>query len=83
MSLYFYSFFLFGQLSQFGTVVKSYQEAHANHDILQEMLAQKAEIINKNGIVLDKIDALSSQKISFSYNEDKRILTDISFEIKK
>ena len=83
MSLYFYSFFLFGQLSQFGTVVKSYQEARANHDILEEMLAQESEPINTDGIIIDHIDRLSAKDVSFGYQADAIIIDHITFDVKK
>jgi len=83
MSLYFYSFFLFGQLSQFGTVVKSYQEARANHDILEEMLAQESEPINTDGIIIDHINRLSAKDVSFGYQADAIIIDHITFDVKK
>lgn len=83
MSLYFYSFFLFGQLSQFGTVVKSYQEARANHDILQDILTKEPEPVSSDGVVIDSIDQISGQNLSFSYTSDKEVLHDISFQAHK
>lgn len=83
MSLYFYSFFLFGQLSQFGTVVKSYQEARANHDILEEMLAQESEPINNDGVIVNHIHKLSAKDISFGYQSDITIIDHITFDVKK
>jgi ABC-type bacteriocin/lantibiotic exporter with double-glycine peptidase domain len=43
MSLYFYSFFIFGQLSMLSMVVRNYQEAKANHEILEEIKTLQPE----------------------------------------
>jgi ATP-binding cassette, subfamily B, bacterial len=74
MSLYFYSFFVFGQLSLFGTVVKNYQEAKANHDILQQILTQTPEPSDSHLLTLDTIESMSIQDVSFGYTDDKEII---------
>jgi ATP-binding cassette subfamily B protein len=38
MSLYFYSFFIFSPLYQFGMVMQNYQEAKASDEIVQELM---------------------------------------------
>jgi len=78
MSLYFYSFFVFGQLSLFGTVVKNYQEAKANHEILQEIIAQEPEPSDLHLTKLDAINTMEINDVSFAYNEEKEILHHIS-----
>lgn len=83
LSLYFYSFFLFWQLSQFWMVVKSYQEARANHDILQEILRKEVEPTITDGVVMNSIDSISSKNLSFSYDTGKQVLNNISFSIEK
>jgi ATP-binding cassette subfamily B protein len=78
MSLYFYSFFVFGQLSLFGTVVKNYQEARANHDILQEILTQTPEPSDAHLLALDAVSSISMDNVSFGYNQDKEVIHHIS-----
>ena len=78
MSLYFYSFFVFGQLSLFGTVVKNYQEARANHDILQEILTQTPEPSDDHLLKLDIISSITIDDISFGYTKDKEIIHHLS-----
>jgi hypothetical protein len=34
---------VFGGLSQFGSVVKQYQEAKASHDVLEDIMTMKSE----------------------------------------
>lgn len=78
MSLYFYSFFVFGQLSLFGTVVKNYQEAKANHEILQEIITQTPEPSDSHLLKLDTITSISVNDVSFGYSEDKEIIHHLS-----
>ncbi len=80
MSLYFYSFFLFGQLSLFGTVVKNYQEARANHEILQDIMTQEKEKPTDHLEKLGTIKSLGFDNVSFGYTPDKQVLSNISFD---
>lgn len=81
MSLYFYSFFLFGQLGQFGTVVKSYQEAKANHDILQDIMNQKPESPTDHLPKIDQVKEIRFEHVSFAYQQEKNLIQDFSFEV--
>jgi len=74
MSLYFYSFFVFGQLSLFGTVVKNYQEAKANHTILQEILIQIPEPSDSHLQIIDTVMSMTMMDVSFWYTEDKEVV---------
>ena len=65
MSLYFYSFFVFGQLSLFGQVIKNYQEARANHDILQDILRQTPEAIDDHLQKIEQVKSISIKDVSF------------------
>lgn len=78
MSLYFYSFFVFGQLSLFGTVVKNYQEAHANHDILQEIMSKEPEAIDTHLPIIDRVDTIHLDDVSFGYNPDRLVIQHIN-----
>ena len=78
MSLYFYSFFVFGQLSLFGQVIKNYQEARANHDILQDILRQTPEAIDDHLQKIEQVKSISIKDVSFWYNPDKIVVRDFS-----
>jgi ABC-type multidrug transport system fused ATPase/permease subunit len=78
MTLYFYSFFVFGQLSQFGQVTKNYQEARANHDILQEMMKQTPESPDDHLPVIDKVKFIDITDVSFAYHSDKNVIKHFS-----
>ncbi len=67
MSLYFYSFFLFWQLSLFGQVVKNYQEAKSNHELLQDIRNMAPEHLPENAVRLDRIREVTFQDVSFKY----------------
>ena len=83
MTLYFYSFFVFGMLGQFGQVIKSYQEAKANDDLLQEIKNKIIEPDTSHGIYIDKVSKISADNIDFGYSDSTNLLQDISFEINK
>lgn len=78
MSLYFYSFFVFGQLSLFGQVIKHYQEAKANHEIIQDIMKQQPEAPDAHLNIIDHVTSLKLQDVSFGYNADKEIISDFS-----
>lgn len=78
MSLYFYSFFVFGQLSLFGQVIKNYQEARANHDILQDILKQEPEAIDDHLQKIEQVKSIAIKDVSFWYNPDKIVVRDFS-----
>lgn len=74
MTLYFYSFFVFGQLSQFGQVTKNYQEAKANHELLQEMMLQQPEAPDTHLRVIDQVKTIAIDTMSFGYTSDKQVV---------
>lgn len=78
MSLYFYSFFLFSQLSQFGQVTKNYQEAKANHDILQEIMLQQPEAVDTHLPKVDTITSIRMDTVSFGYSPEKEVIHQLS-----
>lgn len=82
MSFYFYSFFVFGQLSQLGQVIQSYQEAKANDEIIQDILQQEPEAPDDNLQVISKVQSMTLDHVSFGYNETKEIIHDFTAERK-
>jgi ABC-type bacteriocin/lantibiotic exporter with double-glycine peptidase domain len=49
----------------FGTVVKGYQEAKANHEILQEIITQTPEPSDSHLLTLNTITSISVEDVSF------------------
>lgn len=78
MSLYFYSFFVFGQLSLFGQVIKNYQEARANHEILQDILRQQPEAIDDHLEKIEQVKSIAIKDVSFGYNVEKLVVHNFS-----
>ena len=78
MTLYFYSFFVFGQLSQFGQVTKNYQEAKANHELLQEMMLQQPEAPDHYLPSIEQVQTIKIADISFGYTSDKQVVHNFS-----
>jgi ATP-binding cassette, subfamily B, bacterial len=66
-SLFFYSFWVFAPLWQMGNVMKTYQEARASHNILQEITSQPILPEHQNPEHLDTIHTLTLKNISFHY----------------
>mgnify|MGYP001598348756 FL=1 len=70
-SLLFYSFFIFGPLSELGTVAQRYQEARASLDALEEILALPPEAKPKNPSPLTKIKHINYENVSFHYSSNQ------------
>ena len=79
-SLYFYSFFIFSPLYQFGVVMQNYQEAKASDQLVRELLT-----LGNDSIVhywedrLMSISDVDFSDVSFSYTKNKPILNNISW----
>lgn len=82
MSLYFYSFFVFGQLSMFWQVIKNYQEAKANDEIIQNIMKKEPEAPDEHLKVINQLDNVKLDHVSFSYNDDKQVINDFSADWK-
>lgn len=79
-SLYFYSFFIFSPLYQFGTVMQNYQEAKASDQLVKELLALgDDDIVHYGKARLQSIDTVQFSDVSFGYNENKEVLQHISW----
>lgn len=78
MSLYFYSFFVFGQLSQLGQVIQSYQEAKANNEIIQDILSKEPEKDDTNLTKIKQLTSIELKNVSFSYSDDKEVVKNFS-----
>lgn len=82
-TLMFYSFFLFNPLSAMGTVAAQYQEARASLETLDEILNIPPQKKKKNEKVIEHIDHISFEDVSFSYDKQQNALNHININIKK
>jgi len=81
MTLFFYSFFIFGPLWRLSQVVQAYQEAKASDELLQELAALPTEQEAPNTHVVDTIWSINFTDVSFSYTEQEAVLSDINFSL--
>lgn len=82
MTLFFYSFFVFAPLAQAGELVKSYQEAKASSDMINELLSLTLEPVPANAKVIDSIQSLNFNHVHFGYNDSRQVIYDINVSIK-
>ncbi len=83
-SLYFYSFFIFSPLYQFGTVMQNYQEAKASDQLVKELLALgDDDIVHYGKARLQSIDKVHFADVSFGYNAGKEVLHDVTWSAKQ
>jgi len=83
LSLYFYSFFIFGPLGELATIATQYQEARASNEALERILGQKPEEKPKEAIRIDNLNTIEFKDVSFNYDSNKKqSLTDVSFNVK-
>jgi ATP-binding cassette subfamily B protein len=81
-TIMFYSFFIFGPLSQMGLVAAGYQEAKASTEQLAEVLSLPPEKKPENPTPLDEISSITFDDVSFQYDETPT-LSNISLTVKK
>ncbi|HMT01649.1 MAG TPA: ABC transporter ATP-binding protein, partial [Candidatus Absconditabacterales bacterium] len=81
LSLFFYSFYIFGPLYQFGDVVKSYQEAFSAHRLLQDMMNLAPEKLPENPQKISAVRSIAFENVTFGYQKDVSILHSVSFDV--
>jgi len=81
MSLYFYSFFIFAPLYQFGMVMQNYQEAKASDEVVQDLMNLGVDkTVQRWKDTLQGIQTLGLTDVNFSYNQEKDILRKINVQ---
>ncbi len=84
LSLFFYSFFIFTPLGEFGTLASQYQEARASNEQLDKILKMPSKPKYKNAILLGELKEIKFSNVGFKYNSsDKNSLSNINLSIKK
>lgn len=74
---------LFLPLNFLGIIYRALKYALADMDLMQKLLDTEAEITDKEGANDIKVDQahIQFQNVSFSYGPDRKILSDISFDV--
>lgn len=82
-SLLFYSFFVFGPLSELGNFATTYQEAKASLEKLEEILEQEKEDHPKNPRPIENINEIAFEHVSFGYQSgNEHALSKVDLTIK-
>lgn len=81
MALLFYSFWIMNGMTQFGEVIKTYQEAKASMETLDDIMKMEPAPIPENPKDVHLIDSLAFDHVSFGYSEDKPTLFDVNWEV--
>jgi ATP-binding cassette subfamily B protein len=83
-SLYIYLFFIFGPLSELGSIANIYQETRASMEKLEQILHTPSETVPSHPKDIDSIEKIQFDKVNFGYGEERGgSLRDISLTIKK
>ncbi len=80
-SLLFYSFWILNGLTQFGEVIKSYQEAKASMETLDDIMDMKPAPVPQKPTEIETVHTMAFDHVSFSYTEEKQTLHEISWEV--
>ena len=83
-SLQIYSFFIFGPLQELGNIINTYREAEVSLDNFKTILDTPIEKKPTNPILLNGIDNLVFENVSFQHQTAKNnAIEDIQFSVKK
>jgi len=84
LTLMFYSFFIFGPLQELGNVIMTYREAEASLNNLQELMKKPVEFTPEHPEVINQIQTLRFEDVSFQHNTASRpALEHIFFDVKR
>lgn len=83
LSLFFYSFFIFGPLAQAGALAKSWQEAKAGDAALREILELAPAPVPAHPAPLPNVGSVAFEGVTFGYpGANKKALDGLSFQAK-
>lgn len=81
MALLFYSFWIINGMTQFGEVIKTYQEARASMEVLEDIMQMEPAPVPEHPTTLQTIDSMAFDHVAFGYSEDKPTLFDVSWDV--
>ncbi|KKU45784.1 MAG: ABC-type multidrug transport system, ATPase and permease component [Microgenomates group bacterium GW2011_GWC2_46_7] len=81
LTLFLYSFFVFNPLGELATVSTQYQEARASLETVQHVFNLQPASVPENPKKISTLSSIVFQHVSFMYNGDSEIISDISFSI--
>jgi ATP-binding cassette subfamily B protein len=81
-SLYIYSFFIFGPLTELGSIATQFQEAKASSEAIENILLMPQEEEPASPKPLGTLESIRFENISFSYaSRSEKALADVALEI--
>ena len=78
MALLFYSFRIINGMTQFGEVIKTYQEAKASMETLEDIMKMSPAPIPETPKNLSTVTSMAFDHVSFGYGDSKSTLFDVS-----
>ena len=82
VTLFIYSFFIFGPLQELGNIINIYREAEVSLNNFSKIMNKKSEPQPKHPIQIDRINSLVFEKVSFKHKSSPTYaLTNISFKV--
>lgn len=81
LALLFYSFRIINGMTMFGEVIKTYQEAKASMEVLDEIMHMEPAPIPESPKDMHMIDSMAFDHVSFGYSEDKQALYDVDRKV--
>ncbi len=84
ITLYMYSFYIFGPLQELGNIINTYREAEVSLHNFEKIINTPAEPVPAHPVVLPAIDRLGFHKVTFKHPSAKGYaLEDISFDVQR
>lgn len=80
-SFFFYSFFIFAPLGQLWAVMKSYQEAKASNEVLEEVMEMPLAPEVSNPSPVDTIQSIKFEDVWFGYGDKGNVLKGIDLDM--
>ncbi len=81
LALLFYSFWIINGMTQFGEVIKTYQEAKASMETLDDIMHMAPAPVPENPEALPVISSMAFDHVSFGYSAEKEVLHDIDWNV--
>ena len=82
VSLFIYSFFIFGPLQDLGNIINVYREAEVSLGNFSKIMNKKSEPKPEHPVMIDRIKSLQFDRVSFKHQSSNTdALNDISFNV--
>ena len=82
VSLFIYSFFIFGPLQELGNIINVYREAEVSLGNFSKIMNKKSEPKPEHPVMIDRIKSLQFDRVSFKHQSSNTdALNDISFNV--